>query len=233
MSAATVYLVSAPAPRSEAMAALTRELSLDEIARRDRFRAAGDAWNFVVGRALVRHALQRLFGLNQASIAIGAFGKPALAGGGPNFSIAHAGGIIACAVSRDFVVGVDVEPPAILSERDAIAADTFAPSEQALIAAAAPEGRDEIFTRVWTLKEAVVKATGLGPNLHPPGFAVRLDSPALLGGGPELAPFDDWGLAQTRLKSGRWLALALRGVGAAQARVRIEELHFDDLAAGG
>src|SRR6266403_1164813 len=71
-------------------------------------------------------------------------------------------GMVACAVTRDADVGIDVEG----TDRDVRAGDIsarfFASSETAALARLAPELRTRRFFDLWTLKEALIKATGLG-----------------------------------------------------------------------
>ncbi len=93
-------------------------------------------------------------------------GKPFLRGAdaacGASFSLSHTRGMVACAVTRDADVGVDVEG----TDRDVRAGDIsarfFASSETAALARLAPELRTRRFFDLWTLKEALIKATGLG-----------------------------------------------------------------------
>jgi 4'-phosphopantetheinyl transferase len=80
-------------------------------------------------------------------------GRPVLPGG-PEFSIAHAGGLVACAVS-DGPIGLDLEA------RDAVGAGqlrlVLSASERAAVGAGALDPVD-----AWVMKEAVLKADGRG-----------------------------------------------------------------------
>jgi phosphopantetheinyl transferase len=73
-------------------------------------------------------------------------------------SLAHSGDLAACAVSDAGQVGVDVE--AYLRRRSvtAIAATMFGPAERRAVA----EGGAPAFYRIWCVREALAKATGLG-----------------------------------------------------------------------
>ncbi|MFW3473310.1 4'-phosphopantetheinyl transferase family protein [Streptomyces microflavus] len=89
------------------------------------------------------------------------------AGGGPplHFSLAHSRGLIAVAVAPR-VIGVDVER---LPSPETVEACARAlhPGEQAELAAAPPGERRAHFGRLWTRKEAYLKALGTGLSRHP------------------------------------------------------------------
>jgi len=76
---------------------------------------------------------------------------------GPAVCVAHTRGMVACALGDVFAVGVDIEA---YRPRDfnAIAAWSFGPLECAAVAA----GDAAAFYRIWTLREALGKATGEG-----------------------------------------------------------------------
>lgn len=86
-------------------------------------------------------------------------GKPYLAGG-PCFSISHSKAGIAVAVS-DRAVGIDIEH--IRHADDELIARTMNEEEaRAIRELGIRELADRAFTRLWTRKEAVVKAEGVG-----------------------------------------------------------------------
>jgi 4'-phosphopantetheinyl transferase len=92
-----------------------------------------------------------------------------------------------CAVSRFAPVGVDVEQLRPMPEMAEIEATFCSAGENALLNAAAPEKKLEIFFDLWTRKEAYLKATGEGIagslaqldcSEPPPGWAFHALSPA-------------------------------------------------------
>lgn len=152
-------------------------LSVEERARADRLRHAGARRDFIVSRAALRRVLGALLGLPPQAVEldIGAHGKPRLAAGGPHFNLSHSGDLALIAVCADHAVGVDLEQTGRgLTQLDAIAEAYFSPTERAAYAALPAADRGRAFYRVWTRKEAVAKALGLGMALSGPSFDVSV-----------------------------------------------------------
>lgn len=131
----------------------------------DRARAAGSGW--LLQYALLQEGIpadkQRLFKTE--------LGKPFL----PDypdihFSVSHSGSWVVCAVSRD-PVGVDVELPRCTME---IGRRFFQPQElEGLENLPDPIRKDQL-NRLWTAKEAFVKALGGGLTIPLNSFTVHL-----------------------------------------------------------
>jgi len=87
------------------------------------------------------------------------YGKPSLPGM-PDFSFSHCRKAVAVAVSEDCEgrVGIDIEE--IRGSNTTLAERVMNEEEQRLIAAS--ERPEEMFTRLWTRKEAVLKWRGTG-----------------------------------------------------------------------
>lgn len=81
----------------------------------------------------------------------------------------------ACAVGRIDELGVDVEPPHDGDFTLELARTQFAPAEAALVGSLQPPARGVAFSRIWTLKEAYLKAIGDGLGVPPDRFAFTLD----------------------------------------------------------
>jgi phosphopantetheinyl transferase len=79
------------------------------------------------------------------------------------FSLAHSGRRALIALSGEHEVGVDLEPIDLRRPHERLARRWFTAAEHKLIAACATnEDRARAFYRLWTAKEACVKATGEG-----------------------------------------------------------------------
>jgi 4'-phosphopantetheinyl transferase len=157
----------------------------DERARADRFVRAGSRAQFVGAHAALRRRLGDLLGADPGLLRFassrcvrcgGPHGKPVLAGdhaGTLHFSLSHSGSAVAVAAA-DAPVGVDLEAVQPLPAAK-LAARFFAEDERRLVASAADP--PATFVRLWTRKEALLKATGEGiagglasvPALPPPG----------------------------------------------------------------
>lgn len=98
-----------------------------------------------------------------ATVLAGPYGKPAFADRPLQFSLSHSGERALCCVS-EYPVGCDVEKIRPL-RRDVAGRYFSAQERRALAECAAQPERDDLFFRLWTLKESFVKCTGLGFSL--------------------------------------------------------------------
>jgi 4'-phosphopantetheinyl transferase len=105
------------------------------------------------------------------------------------FSLSHTDRLVAAAVTLRRPIGLDVEA----LDRSGVDMDGvirfFAAEEIAFLKRCASEQRWQAFFEIWTMKEAFVKATGLGLSLPLDQFAVTLEPYRLLS-----AP-SEWGSA--------------------------------------
>ena len=90
-------------------------------------------------------------------------GKLYLEGDPLYFNITHSGDFIGFAISKELEIGLDIENPT----RDSgslldIAERYFTEEETAALTSASEEQKKQLFFNIWTLKEAVLKATGDG-----------------------------------------------------------------------
>lgn len=154
-------------------------LSAEERQRHARFAFARDRHRFLVSRALLRSVLSHYAPVEPGAWAFraGTFGKPELAepaAGLLAFNLSHTEGLALCAVARAGQLGVDAEHIDPRRARLELARRYFAPAETALLEAASPECRAELFFRLWTLKEAFLKARGTGLATGLDSFAIEL-----------------------------------------------------------
>lgn len=130
---------------------------------------------YLAGRALLRHALAERTGRDAASLRIelSASGKPECVGG-PAISVSHSGDALVCALA-DVAVGVDVEtkPPRDLGA----VAERFFTAAEARWLAADPAPR---FCMLWVLKEAYLKALGVGLAGGLASLDCRIEPPAVV-----------------------------------------------------
>ncbi|KAK4833880.1 hypothetical protein QYF36_012792 [Acer negundo] len=87
-----------------------------------------------------------------------------------HFNISHTSSLVACGVTVDVPIGIDVEEKHRRIKNDilAFARRYFSPKEVKLLTAIIdPEIRRQEFIKLWTLKEAYVKALGKGFSAAP------------------------------------------------------------------
>jgi len=175
---------------------LTAILSPDERARAGRFVTTILRNRWIVSRGRTRELLAESLGGTATAISFHEEpgGRPFLAGRRPHFNISHSEGLGALAISYDAPVGVDVEAIRPIEEGDI--AWALSPTERERLAQKGAADQLETFFRFWTLKEAFMKATGLGVALPLHDFDLGLDGPRLtrLAGKPD-APAQ-WGFAE-------------------------------------
>ena len=125
----------------------------------DRYQSDLRRQQYVASRAMLRALLADHTGEPSSSFELVADdrGKP-LCVDGPAVSISHSGEIVACAVMDAGQVGIDVEFPGRPRNISGIAERYFSPQEAEWLAA---EESDH-FYMLWVLKEAWLKATGIG-----------------------------------------------------------------------
>lgn len=155
-----------------------RWLDEDERERARRFLVARPRREFRLCRAALRALLCRRLGCaNDAlTFATARHGKPfALVEGAraaASFSVSHSGAHGLIAVGCGGCIGVDVEERTIRHDVDGVLGTAFAPEERAELAAASGPQKAQIFFRLWTMKEALIKARGTGLALDTASFTL-------------------------------------------------------------
>ncbi|WP_319532595.1 4'-phosphopantetheinyl transferase superfamily protein [uncultured Cohaesibacter sp.] len=171
-------LGSSPADTDQ-LEALLPLLSDEERSRQSTMRLASDRWNFALAHCLLRKELSRW----HPSIAPQSWifertktGKPVISahqqtGIGPlDINITHTDGLVACAITNCGQVGIDAERWSRDIAIDRLARDVLTHRERTLIAKLPKDRQKAAFISHWTLKEASLKATGIGLNVELPSL---------------------------------------------------------------
>ncbi|MEQ1908299.1 MAG: 4'-phosphopantetheinyl transferase superfamily protein [Vicinamibacterales bacterium] len=153
-------------------------LSPEDRAHVSRFRTERHQNLALASRALQRYALSTCVPVDASAwrFSVDEHGKPSIAAPtvAPvlNFSVANTIGLIACAVTVDSPIGVDVEgvkadiPMGVVKR-------CWSLREREALEALTPEDRPRRFVETWVAKEAYAKARGLGLLLDLSQVTVR------------------------------------------------------------
>jgi 4'-phosphopantetheinyl transferase len=189
-------------------------LAPEERRRAERFRDEADRADFIAAHVLLRHALAAS-GLpfpDNKELEIANFGRPVLpaSSGGKQvrMSLAHAPGLAACAISPGGCpVGVDVESFGAAPVLRKTGNTWMSGAERAAAAGRSGRSLDAYLLRLWTLKEAFAKATGLGLSLRFNQIAFALDPVSLRL--PQTSGARCWRFAEARPTPDHALSLAV------------------------
>jgi 4'-phosphopantetheinyl transferase len=149
-----------------------RLLTNEERQQEQRFRFANDRRRYLITRALIRTVLSRysVHGPACWRFARNEFGRPMLVTGDGamsslSFNLSHTKGLILCGITRNHVVGVDVENIRCRTASLEIADQSFSSEEAAALHAVPACLQSEHFFHYWTLKESYIKARGKGLSM--------------------------------------------------------------------
>ena len=165
-----------PAREAEALS----WLDAGERERARRFIGTGPQRRFTLCRAALRALLCDELRCRNDQLTFGAaeHGKPfAIVRGIParvSFNVSHSGKHGLIAVASEGRLGVDVEERTPHRNMETLIETVFTPDEQAELASVPGSDRHRAFFRLWTVKEALVKAEGTGLSLDPSLFEAPL-----------------------------------------------------------
>ena len=133
-----------------------------ELARAVQYRNQQARAQFIAGRSLARYALAQRTNVSPHRIALksDANGKPYASDLAWHFNLTHSAHLIACAVANS-PVGIDVEHRQRHIEHLSIAQHYFSAAEYAWLCSKRQHDSSR-FLALWTLKEAYLKALGIG-----------------------------------------------------------------------
>ena len=161
---------------------LTQSLSAEEIERAARFRFEKDRHVFSLTRALLRTLLAERLSCSSKSIEfeLSEYGKPSVAGSGLYFNVSHSGKAALFGFTEAGPIGVDVEWNKRTVEIEEVASRFFSAGEYRELCEYSQEERQEVFFRIWTRKEAFIKAVGEGLSYPLDEFEVSTGEEAAL-----------------------------------------------------
>lgn len=180
-SVVDVWLALPDAMDAGAVSEFGALLSADEWARVRRLPTDEDQRRMLVTRGLVRRVLSRYAPVPPRALtfAVGEHGRPRVDArhvdaAGLSFNLSHTRGLIALAVCRGREVGVDAECVPDRAIAPGFEQRYFRADEAAALAWCPPLHRQARMLEYWTLKEAYLKARGLGLSTPLEAFGFRL-----------------------------------------------------------
>lgn len=165
-------------PRNAALA--WEVLSPDERRHAGRFNFEHDRNTYLTSRSLRRHVLSHYADVapKQWRFTENRYGRPcidrSMLAGHLEFNVSRSGGIVVCAIAQDGAVGVDIERLDRAVPAGAVDA-VMGPREKAALEGLPLSKRGWRFFSHWTLKEAYLKARGMG--LSVPLDSIAFDVP--------------------------------------------------------
>lgn len=168
-------------PHNDQVSRAAQWLDQTEKARWRRYRVDRPQREFALCRAALRVVLCSRLGCenNQLSVGVTGYGKPfALVNGvtAPvSFNVSHSGNHGLIAFAQGIQLGVDVEERVHRRDIDGLSRAVFGPNEQTEIASAREPHKTHLFYRLWTHKEALIKALGTGFSLDLTQFEIPPD----------------------------------------------------------
>lgn len=153
-------------------------ISAEETQRAARFHFPRDRNRFILAHRAMREILAQYLNCcpGQLDFSTNGHGKPSLSDGNLQFNLSHSGTCALLAVSPLHKVGIDVEQIRTDVEIEVLARRFFSQLEHSELMAIPREQRVAAFYRYWTLKEAYIKAQGLGLSLPLDSFDLSLTS---------------------------------------------------------
>lgn len=195
-------------------------LSSDECERAARFRFDTHRAQYVLTRGTLRWLLASYLDVapREISFRYSDHSKPGLAAPANThleFNISHTEGMAIFGFTRGRRIGVDVENIRSDFRADEIAERFFSLAERTLLREIPLQRRHETFFRIWTRKEAYIKALGEGLSHPLHQFDVSLDDPArLIATRPNAAEAQRWQLENLSVAPGFAAAAVVETCGA-------------------
>jgi 4'-phosphopantetheinyl transferase len=222
-----VYYARVPSGAATDSRALQHLLDEGERRRGERFHFERDRLIFSAAHALLRAALAARLGDCEGGFRVDDFGKPELeppVGTPPlRFNLTHTSGLVACALVGGCDIGIDAEQIDLSRPLLELAEHYFAEAEITQLRATEGASRAAAFYRLWTLKEAIIKAIGEGLSLPLKRFAFTLEPLSLKIEGGDAR---EWHVEECHAAPEHAMAIALSRPPGASAAVSWREAGF-------
>ena len=168
-------------------------LSTQETTQYRRFHSPADSHGYLIAHALLRNTLSKYADLPPAgwTFTQGTHGRPEISNPevpAIRFNLTHTKGLVGCVVTLENDCGIDAEALSSLHDLSGIARRMFSVDETRELQQLRGSVQLDYFFARWTLREAYVKALGIGIS-HPTqnlSFMIGKDDTIRVTFGPEL-----------------------------------------------
>jgi 4'-phosphopantetheinyl transferase len=153
---------------SEQIPEMERTLSFDEKLKAKNFYFERHTRRYIACHGSLRKILAKYVSLGPSGLRFtySHLGKPFLVSDVNMkkvcFNLSHSHKYALCVVTLNLSIGIDLEYMRPAPDMEPMAKHFFSPSEYKTIFSFSPDGRQQAFYDLWTLKEAYLKATGEG-----------------------------------------------------------------------
>lgn len=187
-------------------------LNEEELKDYNRFKLETRKNQFLIGRYLIKSVCSQYLkkGPHEIVILKNDYGKPYLPGADLKFNLSHVDGMVVCAFTIGQDIGVDLEK--VEKNITGLVKRFFAPKELDFIFKQEIGNQNRAAYRIWTMKEAYVKAVGKGLSISFNSF--------------DLFDETDMFFYTTELKLNYYLSIAVPGRTKHSLKVRIKEIDL-------
>lgn len=159
----------------EQQAIFLQTLSPDEVKRAQRFRFETHRSHFIAARGILRQLLGSYLNKTPQELVFeyNDHGKPFLPNTTLQFNVSHSHDIAVYAFTNNYPIGIDIEQVRNTYE-DAVAKRYFSSQEYADLSQLPESERALTFYKIWSRKEAIIKALGIGLSFPLSSFSVNI-----------------------------------------------------------
>jgi 4'-phosphopantetheinyl transferase len=170
-----IFLIPTDLP-GQTLSHLETLLTPEEQTNIARLRIPAKRTEALISRASLRQTLAHFLHTapQRLTFTTNPHGKPLLENSPLHFNLSHTAGMVILAVTLDHPLGIDIESLDRKIEHEDLARRFFTPAESSALLALPSADRHTAFFRMWTRKEALLKATGQGISAGLDTFEVPL-----------------------------------------------------------
>lgn len=146
-----------------------QQLSEDEIKHGNSYRFTTDKNYYTISRGILKRILSSYLHISLAKKAFkyNNYGKPFLCGNELFFNVSHCKHILALAVTPDSEIGLDIEIYDKNFNNDFVSTTICTEKERSFLNRYPQNKKNEMFLKLWTMKEAYLKQAGKGFSVDP------------------------------------------------------------------